>query len=121
MRTARVFNGVGDVHVEWRPAGTRVRALAASVLVACMGFTALAIWVSSPLIGITGAIIFGVLVAAVLFGTVIKVNLMLNSMMDLGGSGFYADIGEWTQIKMLWKGVREPVITNTRASLRKKG
>lgn len=118
MRPARVFNGVGNVHVEWRPGGTRVRALVASALVACMGLTALSIWFSSIFAGITGAIIIGVVAAALLFGTVIRVNLMLNSMSDLGGSGFHANIGEWTQLKAVWQGVRKPVVTNTRAGLK---
>lgn len=99
MRPSRVFNNVGHVDVEWTLLGQRYRMASMSALFVAAGVGFVLCFALSWL-GVT----LGLLgVAAVVFA-----NWRLNCMNPTGV------LGEITQLRLVHKTVRRPVITNMR-------
>ena len=113
MRTARVFNGIKEVRIEWNLAGQRVRAGAATAMVLSLAIGTVLMWTISPVVGMA--------VAAVLILIVLWLNAKINAMSGLDDSGMRADLGECTQLQLLWGGTRHPVIFNNGLTLPRKG
>jgi hypothetical protein len=106
-----VFTGTGEVHIEWTLGGIRIRALSATAMVLAGAVAVILIWLVNFYVG--------ALVGLVLELILLYLTAKLNSMADLGGSGYHADIGEWSQLMLLWSGTRTPVVTNTGAKMTK--
>jgi hypothetical protein len=112
MRAARMFNGIREVRVEWNIMGQRVRVMAATAMVMSLAVGTLIMWTVNP--------VAGLIVAGVLLFTVLWFNMKINSMSELDTSGLRADLGEWTQLQLLWTGSRHPVVLNNGLQMSKK-